>query len=207
MRARETRFTGQIIHYESRRRWWREILFFVAALLVCWLLSGCQMHGETPPWMKGAVLGLCTFGLVVVLFKVALWIKRRDDEALDCWSVAYSEDEGQWDLASPPPCRPGSGRVRPTNTPPAPAFQIAKDPLDLPFMGIDLASMIRITDALIKQTEGAAMWVESASKTLCRHEQEDMLRMALRDLQPVNDCLPELKKALQKQQQTGRALV
>ena len=125
-------------------------------------------------WQQGIVIGLSAAVIIGMTFAAALKVRRDDEKALERSRAGAGRD-----LASPAPC--------------------PEDPLSAPFSGIDVQSMIRITEALIKQTKGAAMWVESARKTLCRHEQEDMLRMALRDLEPVNACLPELKLALQKQ--------
>ena len=71
-----------------------------------------------------------------------------------------------------------------------------EDPLGMSLEVLDWQRMKRITDALFENTMEAAMWVENARQTLCRHEQEDMLRMAGRALKPVNRCLPDLKEAL-----------
>lgn len=196
MRARETRFTGDIISYgPRRRRWARAALMLLLVALVLWLMSGGVFGAESaslqhagpalsalPPesvlawkaWQQGIVIGLSAAAIIGVTFAAALKVKR-DDEAV----MERSRSGVGKDLASPSPC--------------------SEDPLSAPFSGIDVQSMIRITEALQKQTESAADWVRCAKATICRHEQEDMLRLALRDLEPVNACLPELMLALQKQ--------
>lgn len=196
MRARETRFTGDIISYgPRRRRWARPALMVLLVALVLWLMSGGVFGAESasfmhagpalsvlPPesvltyqaWQQGIVIGLSAAAIIGVTFAAALKVKRDDEAALERSRAGVGKD-----LASPSPC--------------------SEDPLSAPFSGIDEQSMIRITEALQKQTESAADWVRCAKATICRHEQEDMLRLALRDLEPVNACLPELMLALQKQ--------
>lgn len=196
MRARETRFTGDIISYgPRRRRWARPALMLLLVALVLWLMSGGVFGAESaslqhagpalsmlPPesalawkaWQQGIVIGLSAAAIIGVTFAAALKVKRDDEAARVRWGI------------TPEPAKAGT-------------TILGEDPLSAPFSGIDVQSMIRITEALQKQTESAADWVRCAKATICRHEQEDMLRLALRDLEPVNACLPELMLALQKQ--------
>lgn len=181
MRTIETRFSTGITKYEPRRRRWaRPALMMLLAAVVLWLMSGCTAGSgdelltwdDLPKWLRGSLMGLGSFVIIGLTWAAALKVKRDDEAAM------------------------ARSRGLPQRGAKNEAWEDEEDPLDLPYAGLDMTSMIRITDALLKHTEGAAGWVESARNTLCRHEQEDMLRMALRDLQPVNACLPELKKAL-----------
>lgn len=96
------------------------------------------------PWLQGSVWGLLTFASVAVLWRAALWIKRRDDEAMARWSAADGIEA----------MRAGSGRVRPTNPSPAPSpiqreLLVSEDPLALPYIGMKQEDLLRILASLI----------------------------------------------------------
>lgn len=180
----ERYFSTGISKFKPRRRWGRRVLFMVAALLVCWLLSGCQMHGEAPPWLKGTVLGLGTFVMVVVLWRVALWVKRRDDEALDRWSVAYSGEDGQWDEAGMQESR-RSGKDLASPSP-------CEDPLAGPWAGVDRAEVRRILGAAIAEVCEVREIVGRARGNLSVEDYGAGLTDAEHRLHGVSLCLARL---------------
>jgi len=142
--------TGALRHSGPRRvkRTWGGTVCDVVVLLLLSALAGwllhCVRHAALPmavripglavlPWVQGSVWGLLTFLSVVVLWRAALWVKRRDDEALDRWSVAYSEEDERWDLASPAPWEEAPG----------------VDPLALPYIGMKQEDLLRILASMI----------------------------------------------------------
>lgn len=138
----ESRFTTGIIKCEPRRRWGCTfcgvLVLLLLSALAGWLLH-CVRHAALPmaaripglavlPWVEGSVVGLLGFGSMVVIWKVALWIKRRDDEAMARWAVAEEAAEDPEDLASPSPC---------------------VDPLALPYIGMKQEDLLRILASMI----------------------------------------------------------
>mgnify|MGYP000972477085 CR=1 FL=1 len=139
--------TGALRHSGPRRvkRTWGGTVCGVLVLLLLSALAGwllhCVRHAALPmavripglavvPWVEGSVVGLLGFGSMVVIWKVALWIKRRDDEAMARWAVAESREdpEDAEDLASPSPW---------------------VDPLALPYIGMKQEDLLRILASLI----------------------------------------------------------
>lgn len=130
--------TGAICHAgpkRVRRSWGRTLCgllaFLALSALAGWLLH-CVKHAALPvavrvpglavmPWLQGSVVGLLAFGTVVVIWRLALWVKRLDDEALARWSVAEPESEE------------------------VPAL----DPLALPYIGMKQEDLLRILASLI----------------------------------------------------------
>lgn len=112
----ESRFTTGIIKCEPRRRWGGTVCGVLVLLLLSalagWLLH-CVRHAALPmavripglavlPWVEGSVVGLLGFGSMVVIWKVALWVKRRDDEAMARWGVVEKEYEKVFGTPPPP---------------------------------------------------------------------------------------------------------
>lgn len=165
------------------RTWGRTVLGFgvglALAALAGWLWHLVKHAALGPvvrlpglavmPWLQGLVWGLLTFGSVAVLWTVALWIKRRDDEAMARWSVAEKVDPEGSTSATP-----------------------YEDPLALPAVGMTRDELRRIIAAMIAEATEARGLIESEMDGLGVETWEERLARAQRCMHGVILCLGNL---------------
>ena len=199
MRARETRFTGDIIGYgPRRRRWARPALMVLLVAVVLWLMSGGVFGAESaslehagpalsllPPesalvwkaWQQGIVMGLSAAAIIGMTFAAVLKVKRDDEKAME-----RSRSGAGRDLASPSPC--------------------AEDPLALKVEWMMLKNVWEIQVACAAETRNAMLHLKRAQVTLNMDHIEAEIRLAERRLERVAVCL---EKLVELQKEEGRA--
>jgi|GEM_PF-4537889 len=175
---REQFFTTGIVRCERSRAWWQKALWVLAALLVAWLLSGCEMRGEGPvleEWQKGLVIGLLALGTVAVGFLAFRTLRAQDEEGAVGWFEIDAAAE-----AFPDPDTVNRE-------------QRTGDPLAVPLIGMARADLARILNSCLVELWDARAVVLRAQDNLSVEDYGEALTGVEVRLTGVMKCLGNVR--------------
>jgi len=183
---RESYFTTGIVRCERSRAWWQKALWVLTALLVAWLLSGCEMRGEgssgdgseveLEPWLAGCILGLLAAGTVAGVWVVALLMRRGDEEAA----------ESYWGDAESPEPDPDPDTLKREQRTAEPVGEMER------------GYVLRILESCAEETGHIQVHVQRAQRHLSVEDYGEELLLAEEKLEVLMRCLGELAKCIKE---------